>query len=158
MLFRSNQKTPCFLWERLGALFPDGPAADAGDPLARMSAPDAALELAGQDGAVAAALERVPGLAPRVERIRNAAQWRRGRLSRPAVDALFGPVVPMSATKLDLVNSCHFSYFLRFGLDAKPRQRAALRPSDYGTFVHDVLERTLRGAQEAGTPDRKSVV
>ena len=147
-----NQKPPCFLWERLGALFPDGPAADGGDPLARMSAPDAALELAGQDGAVAAALERVPGLAPRVERIRNAAQWRRGRLSRPAVDALFGPVVPMSATKLDLVNSCHFSYFLRFGLDAKPRQRAALRPSDYGTFVHDVLERTLRGAQEAGTP------
>ena len=47
---------------------------------------------------------------------------------------LFGPVVPMSATKLDLVNSCHFGYFLRFGLDAKPRhppghrQRRPLHP------------------------------
>ena len=147
-----NQRTPCFLWARLGALFPDAPVRDGGDPLARLSAPDAALELAGSSPAVAEALKRVPGLSERVERIQDAAGWRRGRLSRPAVDALFGPVVPMSATKLDLVNSCHFGYFLRFGLDAKPRQRAAFRAAEYGTFVHDVLERTLRAAREEGTP------
>ena len=147
-----NQKTPCFLWERLAALFPDGPVMDGADPLARLSAPDAALELAGRDPAVAGALRQVPGLAPRVERIQNASHWRRGRLSRLAVDELFGPVVPMSATRLDLYNSCHFSHFLRFGLDAKPRQRAAFRPSDYGTFVHDVLENTLREAKRAGIP------
>ena len=147
-----NQRTPCFLWARLGALFPDAPVRDGGDPLARLSAPDAALELAGSSPAVAEALKRVPGLSDRVERIQDAAGWRRGRLSRPAVDALFGPVVPMSATKLDLVNSCHFGYFLRFGLDAKPRQRAAFRAAEYGTFVHDVLERTLRAAREEGTP------
>ena len=147
-----NQKTPCFLWERLGALFPDAPVADGRDPLARLSAPDAALELAGRDPAVAEALRRVPGLAGRVERVRAAAQWRRGRLSRPAVDALFGPVVPMSATRLDLCNSCHFSHFLRFGLNARPRQQAAFRATDYGTFVHDVLEHTLRAAREGGIP------
>ncbi|MBD5133768.1 MAG: ATP-dependent nuclease subunit B [Clostridiales bacterium] len=147
-----NQKTPCFLWERLGALFPGGPVMDGADPLARLSAPDAALELAGRDRGVAAALRQIPGLAPRVERIQNAAHWRRGRLSRLAVDELFGPVVPMSATRLDLYNSCHFSHFLRFGLDAKPRQRAAFRPSDYGTFVHDVLENTLRAAKTEGIP------
>lgn len=147
-----NQRTPCFLWARLGALFPDAPVRDGGDPLARLSAPDAALELAGSSPAVAEALKRVPGLSERVERIQDAAGWRRGRLSRPVVDALFGPVVPMSATKLDLVNSCHFGYFLRFGLDAKPRQRAAFRAAEYGTFVHDVLERTLRAAREEGAP------
>lgn len=147
-----SQKTPCFLWERLGALFPDAPVMDGADPLARLSAPDAALELAGRDSAVADVLRRVPGLAPRVERVQNAAHWRRGRLSRLAVDELFGPVVPMSATRLDLYNSCHFSHFLRFGLDAKPRQKAAFRPSDYGTFVHAVLENTLRSAKEAGVP------
>ncbi|MBD5119087.1 MAG: ATP-dependent nuclease subunit B [Clostridiales bacterium] len=147
-----NQKTPCFLWERLASLFPDAPVADGSDPLARLSAPDAALELAGRDPAVADALRRVQGLAPRVERIQGAAQWCRGRLSRLAVDELFGPVVPMSATRLDLYNSCHFSHFLRFGLDAKPRQKAAFRPSDYGTFVHAVLEGTLRSAKSAGIP------
>ena len=145
-----DQKTPCFLWERLSTLFPDGPVADGTDSTVRLAAPDAALELAGQDSAVADVLRTVPGLFTRVERIQNAAHWRRGRLSRLAVDKLFGPVVPMSATKLDLANSCHFSYFLRFGLDAKPRQRAAFRATDYGTFVHDVLENTLRAAREQG--------
>ena len=145
-----SQNTPCFLWERLAALFPDGPVADGADPMARLAAPDAALELAGHDPAVADALRRVPGLAPRVERIQNAAHWRRGRLSRLTVDGLFGQVVPMSATRLDLMNSCHFSHFLRFGLDAKPRRRAAFRPSDYGTFVHNLLEGTLRAAKEGG--------
>ena len=145
-----SRRVPCFLWERLEALFPGAPVVDGGDPLTRLSAPDAALELAGHAPNLAAALRQVPGLAPRVERVQNAAHWRRGRLSRPVVDALFGTVVPMSATKLDLVNSCHFSYFLRFGLDAKPRQRAAFRATDYGTFVHHVLEDTLRKADEAG--------
>ena len=145
-----SQNMPCFLWERLGLLFPDSPVADGTGPLARLSAPDAALELAGRDPAIASVLWAVPGLSTRVERIRNAALWRRGRLSRLAVTKLFGPVVPMSATKLDLFNSCHFSYFLRFGLDAKPRQRAAFRATDYGTFVHDVLENTLRSAREQG--------
>lgn len=147
-----NRKTPCFLWERIGALFPDQPVRDGADPLARLSAPDAALELAGRYDNLAAALREIPGLGERVARIEGAAGWRRGRLSRAAVDALFGPVVPMSATKLDLVNSCHFNYFLRFGLDAKPRQRAAFRATDYGTFVHAVLEDTLRAAREENVP------
>lgn len=154
-----NQKTPCFVWKRLEALFPDEAAQDGGDPMVRLSAPGPALELAGADPRLAAALKELPGLAGRAERIQNAARWRRGRLSAPAVKALFGPVVPMSATKLDLVNSCHFSYFLRFGLDAKPRQRAALRPSDYGTFVHAVLEDTLRqaGGSEISLDDGEAV-
>lgn len=144
------QRTPCFLWERISALFPDGPVADGTDLMARLSAPDAALELAGRDPAVADALRMIPGLANRVERVQSAAHWRRGRLSRLAVDRLLGSVVPMSATRLDMANSCHFSYFLRFGLDARPRQRAAFRATDYGTFVHDVLENTLRTARDQG--------
>ena len=147
-----SRKTPCFLWERLGALFPEEPVRDGGDPLARLSAPDAALELAGRDRLVAAALGEIPGLKERVARVEGAAGWRRGRLSRTAVDALFGRTAAMSATKLDLLNSCHFSYFLRFGLDAKPRQRAAFRAADYGTFVHAVLEDTLREAKERKIP------
>ena len=147
-----GQRVPCFLWERLAALFPGIPIVDGSDPMARLSAPDAALELVGQDPAMANALRSAPGLSTRVERIQSAAHWRRGRLSRPAVEQLFGPIVSMSATKLDLANSCHFSYFLRFGLDAKPRQRAAFRATDYGTFVHDVLENTLRSVREQGIP------
>ena len=66
------------------------------------------------------------------------------------MDALFGAVAPMSASRLDLMNSCHFSYFLRFGLGARPRQRARFQATDYGTFVHAVLEDTLRALKEEG--------
>ncbi len=143
-----NGKAPSFLWERLAALFSGEETIDASRSPARLTAPDAALDLAGQDRALAALLRQVPGLDERVDRLDRAAAWRRGSLSPQAVTALFGPAVPMSATRLDLYNSCHFSHFMRFGLDAKARKTAKFRPTDYGTFVHAVLEDTLRSAGE----------
>ena len=143
-----SQNTPSFLWDRLLSLFPDAPVMDGSDVMTHLSAPDVALELAGRNQSVASVLRKMSGLSTRVDRIQNATNWRRGHLTRLTVDKLFGPVVSMSATKLDMVNSCHFSYFLRFGLDARPRQRAAFRATDYGTFVHDVLENTLWAARE----------
>lgn len=143
-----GERTPCFLWERLEALFPDCPPVTAGE--SRLAAPAPALELAGRDGTLARVLRGVPGFETRVERLERAAHWRRGSLSPAGVRALYGPAVPMSATRLDLFNSCHFSHFLRFGLDAKPRQQAKFRPTDYGTFVHAVLERVLSQADAHG--------
>ncbi len=148
----NNEKAPSFLWERLAALFPAERAVDASLGQARLASPDTALELAGQDKALAGLLRRVPGLGGRMDRLDRAAAWKRGALSPAAVTALFGPAVPMSATRLDLYNSCHFGHFMRFGLDAKPRKPAKFRPTDYGTFVHAVLEDTLRAAGERNIP------
>lgn len=143
-----EERAPCFLWERLEKLFPKSGVVTAGE--SRLAAPLPALELAGRDQALAGALEKLPQYAPRVERLGRAARWRRGSLSPRGVQALFGPAVPMSATRLDLFNSCHFSHFLRFGLDAKPRQQARFRPTEYGTFVHEVLEKVLKQAKDYG--------
>ena len=143
-----EERVPCFLWERLERLFPGAPPLDAGE--SRLAAPGPALELAGSMPAVARTLKEIPGCAARVERLEQAAGWQRGRLSPRGVEALFGSVVPMSATRLDVLNSCHFGYFLRFGLDAKPRQEAKFRPTEYGTFVHEVLEKVLGQAAEHG--------
>lgn len=143
-----DEKVPCFLWERLGALFPQIPTVSAESRACRLAAPQPALELAGQERGVAAALKSTGDFGPRVERLEQVSGWRRGSLSPEGVRTLFGPVVPMSATRLDLYNSCHFSHFLRFGLDAKPRQQAKFRPSDYGTFIHAVLEEVLGWAKE----------
>ncbi len=145
-----QDRTPCFLWERLAALFPEGREEWADGDQCRLAAPLPALELAAGDRRVAEALAAVPELAPRLERLAQAGNWRRGRLSPAGVRALFGRAVPMSATRLDLYNSCHFSHFLRFGLGAKPRRQAKFRPSDYGTFVHAVLEDVLGRAEEYG--------
>lgn len=139
-----GERTPSFLYQRLGVLFPDSGEAE-NDPSGswRLAAPGPALELAGERPEVAAALSALSGWGERVDHIQNAARWQRGRLSARGVEALYGGTVPMSATRLDLYNSCHFSHFMKFGMDAKPRQRAKFRPSDYGTFIHAVLEEVL---------------
>lgn len=143
-----EDRAPCFLWERLERLFPDMPPVSAGE--SRLAAPGAAMELAGQMPAVAEALRTLPEYSRRVERLEQAARWQRGSLSPRGVEALFGPVVPMSATRLDVLNSCHFGHFLRFGLGANPRQEAKFRPTEYGTFVHEVLEKVLEQAARYG--------
>ena len=143
-----EERTPCFLWERLGAMFPDSPAIAAGE--SRLAAPRPALELAGRSKKLSDILLRTEQCAPHMERLEQAKQWRRGSLSPRGVEALFGSAVPMSATRLDLFNSCHFSHFLRFGLEARPRQEAKFRPTEYGTFVHEVLEKVLKQADGHG--------
>ena len=79
-----------------------------------------------------------------VERLDRAAVWERGRLSRRAVDRLYGKRVAMSASRMDKYKSCHFSYFMRYGLEAEPRKPAGFTAPEYGTFVHYVLEHVLQ--------------
>ncbi len=148
----SGEHPASFLWERLGVLFPESPLVTVSDTTPGLTALNPAMELAGQDRNLAAALEGIPHTGERLHRLHAAAVWKRGALSQRAVNTLFGKVVPMSASKLDLFNSCHFGYFLRFGLKAKPREQAKFRPTEYGTFVHAVLENTLQQARAQGIP------
>lgn len=141
-----DARSPSFLVERLRVLFPDLSVYAGGEiPLC---APQPALERVGSNPAAAAALKAIPAWAPAVERVEQAAAWRRGRLTAMATEALYGAVIPLSATKLDQLASCHFSHFLRYGLDAQPREQAKFQATDYGTFVHFILETVLRRASQ----------
>lgn len=42
------------------------------------------------------------------------------------------------------------SYFLKYGLRAAERKKAEVDPTEYGTYVHAVLENTVRCIQEMG--------
>jgi len=86
----------------------------------------------------------LPEYAPQVERLERAGRWERGRLTRGAVDRLYGQRVPMSASRMDKYKSCHFSYFMRYGLQAEARKPAGFTAPEYGTFVHYVLEHVLQ--------------
>ena len=66
-------------------------------------------------------------------------------LSAPTVRALYGDPVTLSASKIDLLASCRFSFFLQYGLKAKEWKQADFDAPIFGTFVHSVLEKTLRG-------------
>lgn len=131
-----------FLFHRILALFPNARREIWEDP--RLAAALPALELAGGSPEVFHALEGVPGLETVLSGIKRGETGRRGALSGQGVAALYGTRVPMSASRLDLYRSCHFSYFMRYGLDARPRRRAGFDAPEYGTFVHAVLEEVLR--------------
>jgi len=143
-----SERTPSFLWERIDRIFPGSEVVEAGE--SRFAAPAPALELAKNSPKLAKMLRESEPWAPRMERLDRASLWRRGNLSAAGVKAVFGPVVPMSATRMDVFNSCHFRHFMRFGLGAKPRQQARFSPAEYGTFVHEVLEVVLGQADSYG--------
>ena len=141
-----EERRPCFLVERLRLLFSDLTVEREEDLYGRfrLQAPLPALEQAGRSQSAHDALLALPEYATMVERLDRAARWERGRLSRPAVERLYGHRVPMSASRMDKYKSCHFSYFMRYGLQAEPRKPAGFTAPEYGTFVHYVLEHVLK--------------
>ena len=140
-----EDRRPSFLVERLSLLYPKAVVREEGSLNGdfRLCAPGPALEQAGRSETAFAALNELNDYSGRISRIWNAAQQRRGNLSRPAVEGLYGQNLSMSATRMDVCRSCHFNYFMRFGLRAKARQTAGFHAPEYGTFVHAVLEYVL---------------
>ncbi|BFK86591.1 helicase-exonuclease AddAB subunit AddB [Pseudoflavonifractor gallinarum] len=148
-----EERRPAFLVGRLRGMFPGlgvERESQTGGTF-RLCAPRPALELAGRYPEVEEALEALPEYAPLVERMKRAAALERGHLSPAAVAALYGQQVPMSASRMDKFKSCHFSYFMQYGLKAKARRPAGFQAPEYGTFVHYVLEHVLRTLTKEGT-------
>ena len=147
-----EEHRPSFLISKLKVLFPRARRVEEGglDGSFRLAAPRPALELAGRFPQAKAALKTLPDCAPLVARMERAAGLTRGRLTRPAVDALYGSRVPMSASRMDKYKSCHFSYFMQYGLKAEARRAAGFQAPEYGTFVHYVLEQVFRACRDRG--------
>ena len=82
--------------------------------------------------------------------LRRAAEYDFGSLSEEAVHGLYGETIALSASRIDRFAMCRFHFFLRDGLKAKERKAAAFDAPVYGTFVHYVLEHTLRQVRDEG--------
>ena len=144
---------PSFVVGRVKALLPEArETGDGGAEFRRLTAPAPALELAGGErggplwryfsedgryGDALSAMERAAGMS-------------RGRLSPAAVKTLYGQSCRMSASRIDKINSCHFSYFMQYGLRAKERTTAGFDTSRVGSFLHFVLERVTRAVMDRG--------
>ena len=127
---------PAFVVDRLLTLFPElRVEREESDKAYRLTAMIPALETAGT----------VPGsplwrhfaadeaLAPLMAAMERAAALKRGRLSRSAVRALYGERISMSASRVERLRSCHFAYFMEYGLKAKARRAAAFDAPQIGT-------------------------
>ena len=106
-----GEKRPSFLIERLETLFPQCQRQEKPAP-----SPDQLRSQAAGVPSIRAALSEDPRSAALFRHLDQAARWQRGRLSPGAVSALYGKKVPMSASRMDQYQSCHFAYFLRYCL------------------------------------------
>ena len=149
---------PSFVVERIGKLFPQAAVQrENGDYRCRLPAP--ALALAGQyPGGELWRYFAECGEGAVLERMTAARTMGRGRLSPQAVHSLYGRTLSMSASRLDRVKTCHFGYFMEYGLRAKERTKAEFRALEVGTFIHYLLEKTLQEVERRGQrPPRKEL-
>ncbi len=150
---KGAEKRPSFVIGRMARLLPPiSVETESVDKEYRLSARTTALEYAGEQigGALWQYFEKQGDAKSALEAMRAASHYTRGRLSPGAVRALYGDAVTLSASRMDKARSCHFAYFMRYGLRAKERTGAGFDAPQIGTFVHDVMENTLRAAKERG--------
>ena len=148
-----NPLRPSFVVGRIRTLLPAVRVETEGEGrLYRLSAPVPALEMAGDDpeGSLWQFFEESGSASNHLTAMKRAAGMRRGRLSREAVETLYGRSYRMSASRIDKINSCHFAYFMQYGLRAKERAPAAFDAAQVGTFLHYVLEHVTRRAMAQG--------
>lgn len=152
-----SELRPAFVVERLRRLFPDVTVErEDGSRRYRLTAAIPALETAGErpGGTLWNYFAGQERFAAPVSAMKRAAAVRRGALSPKAVRALYGERISMSASKLERMNSCHFAYFMQYGLRAKPRAAASFDAPQVGTFLHFLLENVTREALEQGGFDQ----
>ena len=144
---------PSFVVGRVQTLCPSVKVeTEDADKAYRLTTESGALDYAGEHvgGEAWHYLERRGGCAEALAAMRDASHYTRGRLSREAVHTLYGRSITLSASRMDKARSCHFAYFMQYGLRAKERTAAGFDAPQVGTFVHDVMEHTLRAASERG--------
>ncbi len=150
---RGTELRPSFIVERMGALLP-GVAIEneTVEKPFRLTAIQPAFEVAGSCRGsrlwqFMASDERT---APSIAALERSAAVRRGRLGRGAVESLYGRSLRLSASRMDKLRSCHFAYFMQYGLRAKERTPAGFDASQVGTFLHYVLEHVTREVMDRG--------
>ena len=144
---------PAFVVGRIQTLFPLAALEREGAGKEyRLTAPTPALEMAGRrrDGALWRYFAAAGGFSQRLAAMERAAEMSRGRLSRAAVRSLYGERFYLSASRLEKLNSCHFAYFMQYGLKAEPRRKAAFDAPQIGTFLHYLLENVTRACMDRG--------
>ena len=71
-------------------------------------------------------------------------------MERENIEKLYGRILRLSASQVDTQAECRLSYFLKYGLRARERKEAAIDPAEFGTYVHDVLEKTVTDIMDRG--------
>ena len=142
-----SAEQPSFLFRRLEELaggsreanqdldFAGADPWEAGAYLARFGCEDAARRL---------------GAAESYRMIRERSAACLGKMEPSGVQGLYGKSLNLSASQIDTQAGCRLYYYLKYGLRAKERKEAAVDPAEFGTYVHAVLEHTVKTVEAEG--------
>lgn len=139
-----------FLYQRLETMFQElSPIPQPETIYTTETAAEAYLITMGdmENGALHLALSRaaqeITEMAQAIVRGQTGASERQEQVARQEAVGLFHEPVILSASKLDQLASCPLRFFLNYGLQAKVRKEATFDASEFGTFIHHVLEKTV---------------
>ena len=92
------------------------------------------------------AMGRLKEWSGKLEDVRQITKSAQGSLSSRSVKSLFGETFNISATRIEKYNSCHFSYFMQYGLKARQRKKQDLKPEMEPSFTTSL--KTLPGRRK----------
>jgi ATP-dependent helicase/nuclease subunit B len=79
---------------------------------------------------------------------------KRGPLEKEeTIQGLYGRQLRMTASRADQFYTCRFAFFMQYGMGAKKREALTFNAPAIGTFLHQVLEKTIRACLQASGGD-----
>ncbi len=72
------------------------------------------------------------------------------KLQGDIVKKLYGDEIKSSISRVEKYNQCQFAYFLRYGLNVDERKEYKLEARDYGTYMHEIIEKFSIFAENFG--------
>ena len=152
----ASEETPSYLHVRMEQLFPtrkeEYESAQYPAELVNADALAAAAvcQEEGDFAPQAAALLQDAQITERVQALRKQAAHQTGGLQRDTVTGMYGEKIFLSASQIQTFAACRQAHFLQYGIKAKKRAQAEFDAPIYGTFVHEVLEKTVKQVQGEG--------
>ena len=89
-------------------------------------------------------------IAEEFDTITHCREYQLGTVSKENARKLYGETMRMSASRVDVMAKCKLFYFFQYGLNAKESKPITLDASEFGTYVHAVLEECGRAVTEKG--------
>lgn len=90
------------------------------------------------------------GLREPYEAVLRRGAYDMGSISPENIRGLYGRRLELSASQVDTQAECRLCYFLKYGLRARELREVRVDPAEFGTYVHAVLEHTVKTVMGLG--------
>ncbi len=72
------------------------------------------------------------------------------KLTFENIKKIYGDEIKTSISRVEKFNQCQFAFFLRYGLNIDERKEYKIEAKDYGTYMHEIIEKFSLFAEDFG--------